>query len=397
MSDFHAGPVQVPLLERGEMTSLQEFLMEMGFNPGAIDGLWGPQIKAAWQAFANANNLPTETVDGNVWHSVAGGGDRSIFVEGENFDTPVYESTGGVQGGDGQLDAEEEAKLKAKYPNLAHLFDIPEIRDLLIASTQGDGMAASDFNLALENTEWFQTTNATQRQFDASIARDPASVQVRIDQQKLATRIMLDMYGLELDDEALTEMATDFLRNGTNEQQKLMIVSEMARQQLGDQSTGGIGGTAQGQLKAMVTQLQADARAYHLNYSEDQLEEWAIRIVEGRYSFESARATMRQQAALAYPELRDSLEQGITIEDFFAPTKNRLAGLLDMNPNAIDLTDERWSQVTQLVRDDGTVRPMTYSEIGMYARQQDEYWATEQGAEEGYGMMNGLLKTFGMI
>jgi hypothetical protein len=40
-SDF-SSPVKVSLLEASEMEMLQAFLNIMGYNPGPIDGLWGP-------------------------------------------------------------------------------------------------------------------------------------------------------------------------------------------------------------------------------------------------------------------------------------------------------------------------------------------------------------------
>lgn len=396
-NDFNTGPVAPQMLNTGNMPMLQAFLASMGYPPGPNDGLWGPATKAAWELFAESNGLPLDAIDGATWHIIAGGGDRAGLAEGPGGDTTVLEQTGGAtsgSAGDGVLDPDEILEIQENYPTLAYLLDEPEIGPLLVQAVE-QGWDSARLIAQMEATEWWQTTTSTQRQFDASEARDPASVANDIATQTTILESTFSSYGITPTAEELSEMARTIVRNGTSTEGVLRMVGARARQEM-QGGNDGSGGDAEGQLAAIVQQLQSMSRAYHLGHSTDQLEEWAIRIVEGRWTYDAAEATVKRQASVAYPQLADQITQGMTVEDFFAPTKNRLAQVLDMNPNSIDLLDERWNEVTQLVDDNGNVRPMTYSEIGQYARGQDEYWSTDAANAKTYGVLNSVLDTMGV-
>ena len=412
MSSNFDSPMPLPQLERSEMSMLQAFLFQMGYNPGPNDGLWSKKTKAAWTKFAVDNALDVDTIDLTVWDYIANeenrpedlvpgpGGDEIFTTYGPDGGTgETVGAAGSFVAGDGRLDEAELIKLRELFPSIDFLLDDPEIIAILEQAIQGEGWELDKLELAIEGTEWFETTEESRRLFDMSIERDPATVEREIQQQIIIMENMMGVYGIDINETELRGMAFDILRDGNSDAEVLRKIGNLARAQ-GQAGTGTIAegtGGLKGELAGMVAQLQQDARRYHLGYSDAQLEEWAVRIIEGRWSFEGAKATMRSQASIAYPGMADQIEQGMTVEDFFAPTKNRLAQLLDMNPNAIDLTSEKWSEVTQMVDEGGIARPMTFTELGRYARNQDEWWTTDAANEQGYGVLNGLLKTFGAI
>lgn len=386
-----ASPKPVPQLSNQQMRTLQSFLVSMGYSPGAIDGIWGPKTRAAWMAFTAANGWDQTNMTADGWGYVTGAADTGSLVKGDGTEPPA---TSGA--GDGTLDAAEIEQIKQKYPTLAHLLDHEEVGPLITQAVK-ENWAPDQLMLRMEATTWWQTTTASQRQFDAAWQRDPATIQADIARQQVVLSNLFGAYGIPIQPDALADMAYDVVRNGVSETEVLRLVGNRARA-LGQQSdTGAFGGSFEGNLGGLVQDLFTAARQYHLGYSEGQLEEWAVRIMEGQWSIDAAHATMRKQAAQAYPALRDQIEQGMTVEDFFAPTKNKLAQLLELNPNQIDLTHERWSDVTQLVDSDMGPRPMTFAELGVWARQQEEWWDTSEAQGRMYSGMNQLLKTMGAI
>lgn len=414
-----AGYRQITSLDQGEILLLQQFLYDLKYNPGTIDGVWGPATKAAWDLFRENNgiegdmHLAPEQVE-----QVFRNGERANLIEGPGVDIDPMDGMSGHDGGgegtaggsgpppadsadsgsgygDGILDEEELKKLRQDYPTLAHLLDEPEIGDLLRQAVE-EGWPLAQLVARMEGTTWWQTTTASQRTFDSSISRDPASIEQQIQDQMLTLANTFQSFGMDVHHSELRDMAYNILRNGTSESAVLRMVGDQARATMRAGSDGP-GGDAQGQLASLVQDLQAQARAYHLAFHTDQLEEWAVQITEGRWTMDAAEATMRRQASQAYPQLADSIAQGSTVEQYFAPMKNHLARTLDMNPDAIDLTEDRWADITNFVDDNGNVRPMSFSEIGRYARKQDEWWETDAAHQKGYGVLNGLLKTFGAI
>ena len=396
MSDFHAGDVAITSLTELEVTQLQNFLMETGYNPGAIDGLWGPQTKAAWNLFAGNNGLEIDAINGGVWHSIAGEGEKT-FVEGPGGE-PVGNTTDGTGAGDGALSQEELDLIREDYPTLAYLLDEPIIGQLLRDAVR-ESWSSDKLVSKMEATAWWQTTSASQRTFDASMVRDPATIQQKIDTQVLLLENTFAAYGVSISDSELQDYAFDVVRNGTSDQGVLRIVGTAARAMMaGDQGGNDtFGGDASGQLASIVQSLQAEARAYHLGFNVNSLEEMAVKVMEGTMTRDGASANFRRQAQQAYPTLAPNIEQGQTIEEYFAPTKNRLAQVLDINPNQIDLTNDRWSGVTQFVDDNGNMRPMSYSEIGQWGRNQPEWWSTDEANDRTYGTLNKLLRTMGEV
>ena len=55
--------VEMPAMSRDEVRRAQELLAQQGYDPGPIDGLYGPRTKAAVERFEQARGLPvTRTV-----------------------------------------------------------------------------------------------------------------------------------------------------------------------------------------------------------------------------------------------------------------------------------------------------------------------------------------------
>jgi hypothetical protein len=337
-------------------------------------------------------------VNGDTWEAVMSGEAREGYVAGPGGD-PIIEQddyADAVIGtaADGIITEDELEFIKANYGSIAYLLDDPDIRNL-IEQAMENGWPPERLAIAMEDTDWFKETTSNQREWDSTVNRDPATAEADIARQTVTIQNMADVYGVRMSDDEMYDFAFKVLRDGMSHEQILRVMGDMARNQYGEAPSEG--GDPTGQMSATMEELRRTARAYHMTYSDAVLEDWAVRIFEGRWSFDAAEATIKNSARSAYPALSDQFDQGMTLEDFFAPTKNRLAGLLEMNPNDIDLTQERWSPVTQMYSDDSGFRAMTYAELGQFARQQDEWWQTDTAINNSYNALNGLLDMFGVI
>lgn len=417
-----AGPTPPAQLPKASIIAVQSWLNALGYGVGAVDGLWGRKSQAAFTRFAYTHGLQANTIDATLL-ARATAGETAGFKTGPtlNTGTSVWDTfgdgggatplaaSGGVPGGapaatppagsgfgDGTLSTDEVQRIKELYPSLAHLLDEPEIYNLLVQATKDNGWPPEKLTLALEGTRWFQTTTASQRSWDQSLARDPSTVESNIAKKIVDLENLMSMYGIRGDAGTVREFAIDILRDGLNPTQELRMLGNLARSQLFEK-TGNANTDATAGLASLVQGLTAMARQYHLSFPSDRLEEWAVQIVEGRFSKEAAESLMRSQARTYYPTLAKEIDAGFTIEDYFAPTKAKLSSLLEVNPNEIDFTDAKWSRFTQMVTDKGDIRPMTFSELATEARQMDDWWGTAEASETTYGTLNSMLKTFGAI
>lgn len=285
--------------------------------------------------------------------------------------------------------------IRERFPTFAHLLDDPEILALLDTATN-ERKDITWVQARLEQTEYFRRTSSAIRTFDEEMVRDPASMDRRITEQQYLVVDTASRYGITLSPEIAKMLAVDALRQGLSEPEMLRLIGSYARQSIGAEA-GNRTTSFDGELAGIVQGLQQQARDYHLVYDTKVLEEWAVQILEGRFSQEAATARFRQQATNLNPHLRPAVESGQTVEQYFEPLKQRAAQLLGMSPEAIDLTSERFSELTQHYDDQGNIRQMTNAELGRWARKQKEWWSTDAAIDLGYRTVNSILRTMGVM
>jgi hypothetical protein len=288
---------------------------------------------------------------------------------------------------DYDIDASEEENIRRKYPTFAHWLDHPEIGPILRESVK-EGWDEYTLAAAIEPTDWYQTTEASEREFAQQSVRDPATLQRQIDQQRVMLDSVAKTQGIQMSEDDIDELATNVIKHGLSESEILRQLSGFQREQTGDQTDG---------LLAIQQKLRSMAQAYQLKYDDKTLAEYATRIFEGTATQDSMKATFQQQAAQFYPHLADQLEKGLTVEDYFQPIKARVASILEMNPADIDMSQGKFASLGQFVDDKGNMRAPTYTEIDQFARDQDEFGYTKQGITSGYEKMNSMARTLGIM
>lgn len=110
-----------------------------------------------------------------------------------------------------------------------------------------------------------------------------------------------------------------------------------------DELTGGIGAKgAAGEAADALDKLRSVARANGFNLDKDfglQLDSWLQRISRGESVDDFARL-IRQQAKLGLPDkVGTLLDEGLDLSNIYAPYRNTMASLLEITPDAIDLSD----------------------------------------------------------
>lgn len=110
-----------------------------------------------------------------------------------------------------------------------------------------------------------------------------------------------------------------------------------------DELTEGISAKgAAGQAADALSSLRATARANGFNLEKDfgnQVDGWLKRIARGESVDDFARL-IRQQAKLGLPEkVGTLLDEGLDLDNIYAPYRNRMANLLELTPDAISLDD----------------------------------------------------------
>ena len=138
------------------------------------------------------------------------------------------------------------------------------------------------------------------------------------------------------------------------------------------------------------------SKRYFTPINEAAAAQFAQDVYVGTKTSEGVEQYFREMAANKFPQLENSLNAGITPEQYFAPYKYEIERMLD-RPN-VDLYEE-FGDVVQFIPDTGTgeARPMTLGEVRKYVRGLDEWQQSSQGKESARALAGSIGRTFGEV
>lgn len=159
------------------------------------------------------------------------------------------------------------------------------------------------------------------------------------------------------------------------------------------------GGLPAGGAADVTDQLGQMAADYMVPMNRQDLEQWAIRIIEGTASEETFRSWMTGMAVGRFagdPTVLAAIERGITPSQYFSSHRQMVANSLEIAPDQIDLlNDPRFSQILDVGDKDGNRRSMSLSEVAQWARKQPEWQRTRQANEQGADLARLLTESMG--
>lgn len=148
--------------------------------------------------------------------------------------------------------------------------------------------------------------------------------------------------------------------------------------------------TRKGEKKGLLTQsLQATAKANGLNLSDSQLETYANEINNGK-DIKVIQNQIRQSAALGMPDsVKKLINEGTDLETVYAPYKQRMAAILELSPDAIDLNDSALRMAI------GPDKEMSLYDFQKALRQDSRWQYTNNAREDVSNAALKVLQDFG--
>lgn len=409
-------------LNSQQVSELQNLLLRAGFNPGPVDGIMGTNTKNAYWRFLSRQGVQTQgTIDvitkltadlwnnevPELWQGVSYGGEVSqqSTTGGQGAPIPAApappaQNSTPVPAAPAQTvaasstptvapmnDAAAEQFVREKYPYMAYLLDIPEVRNVLLANAQKGG-DPSALQAALNSTQWWQTTQEAQRLWDAKYATDPASAKALWDQRTIAVENLANQMGVVMDPGGAQWVAGRILREGWSDDQLKRFLGQLVRN---------AGGASPGQITETAAQMKAVARSFLVNMSDKDATEYATRIAEGSATKDAVTSMLRSDAKNRFTWLAPQIDAGLTPADLFKANREAVAGMLEIDPETIDLNDPRWSAIASGINDKGTMRSMNFAEAQQWARQRAEWRYTNNANKSASDIGLSMLKGMGVV
>lgn len=358
----------------GEVAGLKAFLQHFGAYKGSVDDTWNDELTdtLAW------------------WQGTQGltpSGSFDIATRGK-IDSILRFVSGNTQGGNTDPRIREEA-INRYGPGFAAYLADPEWGPI-IAKGALEGRDDKWLQGQLQGTNKWKQQSEARRAWDQLKATDPSSASRRLDDAFNQVRDLAGRIGLQLSNTAIRRLADD--KNGFNwsdDELTDVLASQVQFNPTAPDSAGQIG--------VLVSDLKNRAAGQLLNLNDQTAFDMAKKIVMGESTVDAADVTFKAQAKAKAPHLAELIDNGITLGDYFAQHKERMANLLEVGSDAIDfVNDPRWAQVINY-NDNGKIRSMTETEAEKLARSQQEWKSTRNAQSAGADIEVTANKIFGVM
>lgn len=317
----------------------------------------------------------------------AGGGSAPANAARTTTQSPSQAASSTYSGGSymSGLDADPTSEGAVEgYGWMRAILQDPELNKLLDDASLGNWTEAK-LEAEIRETAWWQKTEPTVRNWQATNGADPALAKQQIDQMAPTITRMASVYGVSITDEQARSIAENSLKFGWDEQGVRNAV-------LGEASLNP-NSTPVGTIGADMGSIKASAASYFMNLSDSQAQSMALRIAKGEITPEGLGVMFANNAKARFSWLAPELDSGFTLAEVFDGHVNQIAQTLEMDPQQVDFAhDSRWLSVLEVP---GEKRSMTVSEAARFARNQNEYQYTDDARGKAFSMAQYLEQSFG--
>jgi len=276
--------------------------------------------------------------------------------------------------------------------SLAVINSNPELKALFAKATStgaGGGWTTDHFVAKVRDTKWFKTHADTARQALILQKADPATYSARVAQSSAQVTSMAGTVGARMTAAQVQQIGVESVMYGWNSDQ---LKQHMYAFITADKKTGQFSGGA----AAYQHQLTELAGQYGVAVSPGTMGWWVKNTSTGHSSTEQFQNYVVAQASSRYPALAERLKAGETLQQIADPYMQSYAKTLEVNPNAIRLSDRLVQGA--LAAKDAKGQPVTKSvwEFEQDLRNDPRYMKTQQAQDASMGMAHQVLQDWGV-
>ena len=253
---------------------------------------------------------------------------------------------------------------------------------------------ADRFIARLRGTDWFKKHSAAVRNAIMQETSDPATYKANVDQMFATVK---DAYGAMfgrqgMDHKQLYAWAETAHRLGWSQAQLMdHITSSMNfKKMLRSKQLGGTAAQTEGQLRALAEQYGVDLGA---QWRANQVK----RIMRGDDSIEGVQNRVRELAMREYKAFSDAIAGGQTVQDIADPYIQKMASLLEMNPNDIGINNKLIQKALKQRTADGKPAAMDLNDFADLIRKDSRWQYTDNAREEMSSVVADIARAFGTL
>lgn len=253
---------------------------------------------------------------------------------------------------------------------------------------------ADRFIARLRGTDWFQKHSSAVRNAILQETSDPAEYKAQVDQMFSTVKDAWgSMFGQgSMDNKALRSWAETAHRMGWSQAQLIdhMTKSVNFRKQLRSNSLGGA-----------AAELESQVRALEMAYGVSLGNQWRAnqieRVIKGNDTIEGVRSRVQELAMREYKAFADAIAGGQTVQDIADPYIQKMASLLELNPNDVSIDNKLIQQALKQRTPDGKPAAMDLSDFADMVRRDNRWQYTDNAREEMASVTASVAQMFGVM
>lgn len=145
---------------------------------------------------------------------------------------------------------------------------------------------------------------------------------------------------------------------------------------------------AGGAIGANLRDIRRLASDYNVSLSDSEVRQYALNGLRDKNAIETIKTKIQNTAKAMYQNLSPFIDQGLTVKDIASQYINRMANVLEINPETIKL-DNRYVQNAL------TTLP-NFTDFNKMLRNSPQWEYTNNAREEAAGYANKILQDFGL-
>lgn len=253
---------------------------------------------------------------------------------------------------------------------------------------------ADRFIARLRGTDWFQKHSAAVRNSILQETSDPAEYKAQVDQMFSTVKDAWgSMFGQgSMDNKALRSWAETAHRMGWSQAQLIdhMTKGMNFRKMLRSNSLGGAAAELESQVRALET-------AYGVRLGDQWRANQVERVVKGNDTIEGVRSRVQELAMREYKAFADAIAGGQTVQDIADPYIQKMASLLELNPNDVSISNKLIQQALKQKTPDGKPAAMDLNDFENLLRQDSRWQYTKNAREEVSSVVAQIAQAFGTV
>lgn len=205
----------------------------------------------------------------------------------------------------------------------------PELWKVFQQAIKGE-WTREKFIAEIRRTTWYKNHSESWRQTEALKHSDPETWRLRVRTIYNNITQLAGQMGLRLSWQTMWDIAEDALAFGWDNAKLRSVLAKHLKRGVGGYY--GEAGEAEDQLRQYAFQMG-------VKIDDGALHGWLKGILMGTRTVEDYKGWLQQQAISAFPALADQIKGGMTVRQIASPYFEAMSRLLEINGDALDLTD----------------------------------------------------------